>query len=495
MKLDNMPSVRLGLVAVSRDCFPISLSMRRRDALAAACKSIGQDIEVISTVVESETDMLFAMREIEDRQINALVVFLGNFGPETPETMFAQLFQGPVMYIAAAEGDGDLIDGRGDAYCGLLNCSYNLGLRHAKHIIPERPVGGAEALAEIIKEYCPVFRTIVALQNLKIMTFGPRPQDFLACNAPIQALYDLGIEIREDSELDLLTAYNKYADENRIWEIVQEMAEELKVRPDKDSILWKSAKLEATLEQLAKTNRGAKKYVVFANKCWPSFQSSFGCTPCYTNARLAGKGIPVGCEVDVYGALSQYIGTVITQAPCTLLDVNNTVPEKMFRQEIEGKFPYTNSDLFMGFHCGNTPICRLQDGAAVKYHIIMKRTLEPEGEPDITRGTLDGDISASMTTMFRLHSNADTSVQAYIAEGEILPVRARSFGGIGVFAIPEMERFYRNVLIEKRFPHHGAVAFDHIGKELFRVFRYFNIEHISYNQPRNVRYPSENPFV
>ena len=45
------------------------------------------------------------------------------------------------MYVAAAEEHGDdLINGRGDAYCGMLNCSYNLGLRKLKAIIPEYPV-------------------------------------------------------------------------------------------------------------------------------------------------------------------------------------------------------------------------------------------------------------------------------------------------------------------------------------------------------------------
>ena len=39
---------------------------------------------------------------------NALTVFLGNFGPETPETLIAKYFDGPVMYVAAAEGDGDM---------------------------------------------------------------------------------------------------------------------------------------------------------------------------------------------------------------------------------------------------------------------------------------------------------------------------------------------------------------------------------------------------
>ena len=76
----------------------------------------------------------------------------------------------------------------------------------------------------------------------------------------------------------------------------------------------------------------------------------------------------------------------------------------------------------------------------------------------------------------------------------MLPVATRSFGGIGVFAIPEMGRFYRHVLIQKRFPHHGAVAFSHCGRALYEVFRYFGIEDISYNKPAGDMYESENPW-
>ena len=55
------------------------------------------------------------------------------------------------MYVAAAEETGkDLINGRGDAYCGMLNCSYNLGLRKIKAFIPEYPVGTADEIADMI---------------------------------------------------------------------------------------------------------------------------------------------------------------------------------------------------------------------------------------------------------------------------------------------------------------------------------------------------------
>ena len=111
-------------------------------------------------------------------------------------------------------------------------------------------------------------------------------------------------------------------------------------------------------------------------------------------------------------------------------------------------------------------------------------------------GTLEGDIQPGDITFYRLQSTADNKLRAYIAHGEVLPVATRSFGSIGVFAIPEMGRFYRHVLIEGGYPHHGAVAFGHYGKALFEVFKYIGVpvEEIGYNQPAGVRYPTENPW-
>ena len=199
MKSSNIPEVKLGIIAVSRDCFPIALSEKRRAAISAACAAKGTDLYECKTTVENEHDMQKAVAEVTAAGCNALTVFLGNFGPETPETLIAKHFDGPCMFVAAAEGDGDMINGRGDAYCGMLNCSYNLGMRHLKGYIPEYPVGTAEEIADKIAEFVPIARTILGVRDLKIITFGPRPQDFFACNAPIKGLYELGVEIEENS--------------------------------------------------------------------------------------------------------------------------------------------------------------------------------------------------------------------------------------------------------------------------------------------------------
>ena len=425
------------------------------------------------------------------------MVLLGNFGPETPETLIAKYFTGPVMYVASAEESGDdLIDGRGDAYCGMLNCSYNLGLRKLKAVIPSYPVGTADDIATMIEDFVPVARGLIGVANLKVITFGPRPQDFFACNAPIKPLYDMGIEIQENSELDLLVSFKAHADDKRIPEIVKEMEEELQKEGNQyPDLLPKMAQFELTLLDWAEENRGAREYVVFANKCWPSFPSQFGFVPCYVNSRLATKGIPVACEVDIYGAVSEYIGTCVTGEPVTLLDINNSVPADMYQSEIKGKYDYLLTDTFMGFHCGNTPVCRLKKGSAVKYQLIQNRTLEGGATPDFTRGTMEGDIADGDITFFRLHGNADSTLQSYIAHGEVLPVATRSFGGIGVFAIPEMGRFYRHVLISKHYPHHGAVAFGHVGKALYTIFDYLGVSDIAFNQPKTMLYKDENPFA
>lgn len=495
LQSSNLPTVKLGIVAVSRDCFPVQLAERRRAAIVAACAERGLVVVEVKRAVESEADMLAALEEARAAGVNALTVFLGNFGPETPETQLAQRFDGPVMYVAAAEGDGDMVNGRGDAFCGMLNCSYNLGMRHLKAHIPSYPVGTAVDIAQMMLDFIPVARAYMGVRDLKIITFGPRPQDFFACNAPIKGLYELGVEVEENSELDLLVSYRAHKGDPRIADVCADMAAEMgegKYYPD---LLERMAQFELTLLDWARDHKGSRKYVAFADKCWPAFPETFGFEPCYVNSRLVSRGIPVACEVDIYGALSEYIGMCVSDDTVTLLDINNSVPRYIYDEDIAGKYDYRLTDTFMGFHCGNTPSCKMCASRAVKYQLIQNRLLEDGGEPDFTRGTLEGDIAASDVTFFRLQCDSEGCLRSYIAQGEILDVPTRSFGGIGIFAIPEMGRFYRHVLIEKRYPHHGAVTFGHNGRALFDVFRYLGIEDIAYNQPAGLPYPTENPFA
>ena len=221
--------------------------------------------------------------------------------------------------------------------------------------------------------------------------------NFLACNAPIKQLYNLGVEIEENSELDLFEAFKKHDGDERIPAKVKEMEAELGAGNHKPEVLPKLAQYELTLLDWIEAHRGYRKYVAIAGKCWPAFQTQFGFVPCYVNSRLTGMGIPVSCEVDIYGCLSEFIGTCVSADTVTLLDINNTVPDDMYEESIKGKFNYTHNDTFMGFHCGNTNSKKLTS-CNMKYQMIMARTLPEE----VTQGTLEGDILPGDITFYRL---------------------------------------------------------------------------------------------
>lgn len=109
MNLNNMPKTKIGIVAVSRDCFPESLSVNRRKALVEAyTKKYGADdiYECPVCIVESEIQMVEALEDIKKAGCDSLCVYLGNFGPEISETLLAKHFDGPVMFCAAAEESG-----------------------------------------------------------------------------------------------------------------------------------------------------------------------------------------------------------------------------------------------------------------------------------------------------------------------------------------------------------------------------------------------------
>lgn len=490
--LMNTPGIKMGIIGVSRDCFPRELTQKRMQALVAECKKLRLPIIPCSVIIETDKDAMAAVAEMKKKGANAATVYLGNFGPEGPLTIFAREFGQPFMLCAAAEESRtSLISGRGDAFCGMLNASVNTDLRNLQAHVPSNPVGLPVQVAQMIAHFIDVARVTVGIRNLKTLSFGPRPQDFYACNAPIKPLYDLGIEVMENSELDMYVLFQSVADRKKeIQAIANDMAKELDFAKPTPKLL-QLAQFELALTTFFEQNLGSRQFAVFANKCWPSFAKAFGFVPCFINSRLAARGIPAACEVDIYGAVSEYMAQLAALKPATLLDVNNTVPDDLPISDLRG---VPRRDLFMGFHCGNTPSCCLCEGFELKYQLIMHRLMESGKKPDITCGTLEGTLRPGAITLFRLQCTAGNRLQSYVAEGEVLDADPCSFGGIGVVGIPDFARFYRYVMIEKHYPHHGAMGFAHIGRILFDAARLLGVPEIHTPRPAGNLYPGENPF-
>ena len=106
MFMQNIPVIKLGVVAVSRDCFPIELSRKRRKNVISACKKTKVPVIEIETVVENERDVLKALDELKKKDVNALALYLREFWPGRPDIITCRKVQWSGHVVAAAEDTG-----------------------------------------------------------------------------------------------------------------------------------------------------------------------------------------------------------------------------------------------------------------------------------------------------------------------------------------------------------------------------------------------------
>ena len=494
--MKNIPDIKLGIIVGSTDWMPQEVAINQRVKLVELYKSVyGEEsiYECPICITDNEVSIKRALKDIQKNECNAICMYYANYGPESAGTLLAKEFGGPALFIAAAEEE-DLLYNRKDAMSGFINACYALKLRDTQVYIPSNPVGTLAECAQMIHQFIPIARTLIAMESLKVISIGPRPSSYLAASAPNHLLYDLGIELAEFSELELLNSYEKHAQDMRIEKVVAEMTEELGEKGNKyPTMLPKFAQYELTVEDWIRNHKGNFKYITMTSTCWPAFPLNFGFVPCYVNSRMTGKGIPVACEVDVYGAVSEYIGQCISNDVVAILNLNNSVPQKVYEAQVKGQtfngHEFKQSDLCIGYHCGVTNSCKLQSCSS-ELHFVNNLLIGKEK----STGTIHGQVVPGEVTIFRLQAMRDNKLRAYVAEGLILPVKLDTYGGYGVIAVPEFERFFRNVVLEKQFPNHAIVVFGKHGQQLFSIMQQLGIADIEYNHPANVPYTNENPF-
>jgi L-fucose isomerase-like protein len=247
------------------------------------------------------------------------------------------------------------------------------------------------------------------------------------------------------------------------------------------------AKRLAAYEQAVLEFRDERNLSGMATQCWTEQEEVLKHVPCFINARMAARGFPVACENDAHSLVAELLGQYASDQSVTILDINHSIPQDLgpvLKQ-------YAPQDLVGLFHCGNTDPRRLVN-PSMKYQVIMNRLMEPEGAPDITRGTIEGQIAASPITVLQVQGHGDR-IQAYLVEGEFLDLDPQTFGCTGTAYLPGFRRFYRHVLLG-RFHHHAAVAFDHCGEILYEGLKLLGVDTIHTPLKQEPLYAGENPF-
>src|SRR5580693_5742455 len=483
------PEIKLGLVSASRNCFPRSLSEERTQRVLAGCRQAGIEPfvpEGPSQIIETKDHALEAARQFKQAGCDAVVYFLGNFSPEIEDAYFIKQLDNPVMLIAAAEESGaTLLEKRGDALCGLLSAALAVskrGLAQRVHL-PEFPVVGAAENEKEIAHFIKVVKVVKGARNATVGLFGPRPRDFETCNYNLASVNSIGIEVEELGLFDLQNEVRRIKEHGEdTGKIRADMKQEVPSIPDDEF-----ATRLSVYEKAIKNFRDSLKLSGAATQCWSEQELSLRHVPCFINGRMAQNGFPIACENDCYSLIAELLGQYASDATVGILDINHSIPKDLH----ESLADYPLRDMVGMFHCGNAST-KLLKNPEMKFQVIMKRMMEPDTAPDITRGTIEGQFAASPITVIQVHGIGD-SLQAYIAEGHFLDLDPKTFGCTGTAHLPGFSRFYRHTLLG-RFHHHAAVAFSHCGSVLFDAFKLIGVKQTYTPLPPSVPYPGENVF-
>ena len=139
---------------------------------------------------------------------------------------------------------------------------------------------------------CPLPGPIHRIEQSEDHQFRAKASEFPCLQCPHQGLYELGVEIEENSELDLLVSYKEHAGDPRIADVCADMAAEMGEGHYYPDLLTRMAQFELTPARLGENHKGSKKYVAFADSAGPLSRHSLGLSLATSTPALPAAASP-----------------------------------------------------------------------------------------------------------------------------------------------------------------------------------------------------------
>ncbi len=259
----------------------------------------------------------------------------------------------------------------------------------------QRRIAAAVAAARLKKQ----------LRSLNLLQIGHTPEGFgfgRGLDAELLSLF--GVNLKSIEARELIGRAKTYGDDE-----IQSYLDNARARivgldktPEKNKLDF--ARLYKAYDSYVKENGiGA-----VSSRCWPDFFVDFGTPVCAVLAMLGDNGVPASCEADAYGALSMYIGQMLTGKPTFFGD-----PVSLDEGE--------NTVTF--WHCGTAACSLAREDTGAVCDVHCNRKIGP---------TLDFGCKAEpAVTVFRIGREPDGSVRFFVCKGEALD-KPKQFNGTSI---------------------------------------------------------------
>lgn len=440
--------VTLGVIVGTRGFFPDHLCKDGREVTLQILKSLG----IKAVIVEASLGTKYgAIESVEEAKacaelfrknadkIDGILVTLPNFGDERAiaNTIRWSGLKVPVLVHAwADEQDKMGIKYRRDSFCGKMSCCNNLrqygitySLTDLHTVDPRRD----EFKADLIR-FTRVCRVVRGLKNLRLGMIGARPAPFTTVRFSEKLLEASGITIESIDLSEMIHKAQKLKENSpELKAKLKEIKDYTKCAGTPPEALMRMARLGTAIDQWMAANDLAASTI----QCWTALEEIYGIVPCTLMSMMSENLMSSACECDVAGLLGMHILQLASGTPSALLDWNNNYGD--------------DPDKGVLFHCSNLPKSFFLEHE-MSYQAIIAGTVGK----DNACGTIVGRIKPSPFTYLRLSTDdLAGEIKGYVGEGDFTDDKLDTFGGYGVFQVPDLQELLQ-FICANGFEHHTA---------------------------------------
>lgn len=450
-----MKPLVLGVIVGNRGFFPDHLCKTGRETILKMLKQQG----IQAVIVDPKVGKFGSIESLEDARacadlfkkhadrIDGVLVTLPNFGDEraVANTLRWSGLSVPVLVHAFADDATEMtIRTRRDSFCGKMSVCNNLrqyGIEYSLTELHTVDPTQASFLADL-RKFAMICRVVRGLKGLRIGMLGARPAAFNTVRFSERLLEAAGISVETADLSEILGRATRMKD--------GEAAVKAKVAALKAYTGTKGISAEGLL-RMAKMGVAIDRWTTdhalqaTAIQCWTALEEFYGVVPCSIMSMLSENLMPSACETDIGGLIGMYAMQCASGQPSALLDWNNNYGD--------------DPDKGVFFHCSNLP-----KSFFIEHHMDFQAIIAGTVGKENTYGTIVGRIRPGPFTYCRIATDdLKGEIAGYIGEGEFTEDKLETFGGYGVFEIPDLQGLL-NYICEVGFEHHVAVNLSEVAE-------------------------------
>lgn len=445
-----MQNIKVGLIGTSQLSFPgpkADVFSRSVKGLKKLTGELHFELVVVDHTVITPDDAARAVREVEDKKIDFLLIQNTSFSAGTLAPVLARAKAGIGLW-AGPEG--------ASAGAVPLNsfCCTNMYAGIIGHYLKEENIRfkwfyGRTDEKMFVERFRPTVRAWAAIKNIrasKVALIGGIAPGFDDLYFDERRLIKVlgGISINRLHEYAEIKERALHYKPVELAPVVRRMvAESRGVHPRAKPLLETAARVYKAYTDFVRSHG----YQAIAVSCWPKFQQDFNYSVCSVVAMLNEDGVPAACEGDLPSAISMLLLKYMAGDETTLMDLSD--------------FDERDQTVLM-WHCG--PAAKRFAGKrgyrlGVNYHALPHK---PGRELSCCGITHDLVFTPGPVTIMRLTGEGD---RLFLLDGRFISRKKKSFfgsrgwlGNLRLNGEPISVRDLINTVLVQRFQHHYPIV-------------------------------------